>query len=94
MRVRGPSMAPALRDGDVLLVRLRAKPVPGAVVLVSWPSRPGQLSVKRAVREEPGGWVVHGDNPLATTDSRQLGPARVHGVFGWRLWPRPGRLSA
>lgn len=90
--VRGASMVPALRDGDVLLVRMGREPAPGDVVLVRWPARPQQLSVKRAVRPESGGWHVEGDNAFGSTDSRELGPARVVGVAGWRLWPRPRRL--
>lgn len=94
--VRGPSMSPALADGDVVLVTFGARPRPGAVLLVRWPARPGQLSVKRAVRAEAGAgpplWEVRGDNPFGSTDSRQLGPAVALGVVRCRLWPRPGRL--
>ena len=46
--VRGPSMSPALHDGDVVLVRFGASAQVGDVVLVRWAARPGQLSVKRA----------------------------------------------
>ena len=90
--VRGPSMAPTLSDGDVVLVRNPATPRPGDVVLVRWAARPGQLSIKRAVRPEGPGWYVRGDNVFGSTDSAQLGPATVLGVVRWRLWPRPGRL--
>ncbi|SFR10633.1 Peptidase S24-like [Lentzea waywayandensis] len=83
-------MAPALRNEDVVLVRWGAKPKPGQVVLVTWASRPGQLSVKRASHEVDGGWHVVGDNPYASTDSEHLGPAEVLGVVKARLWPRPG----
>lgn len=85
-------MVPTLRDRDVVLFRARGVPVPGAVVLVRWPGRPGQLSIKRAVRREGAGWHVEGDNGFGSTDSRELGPADVVGVVGWRLWPRPGRI--
>lgn len=87
--VRGPSMSPALSDGDVVLLRLRARPRPGAVVLVRWPQRPGQLSVKRAVGRHGDGWWVLGDNLPASTDSRQLGAADPIAVVIARLWPRP-----
>lgn len=90
--VRGPSMAPTLRDHDVVLLRTRGRPRPGAVVLVRWAARPGQLSIKRAVREQAGGWHVEGDNARGSTDSRQLGPAEVVAVVRWRLWPKPGRV--
>ena len=86
-------MAPTLRDGDVLLVSFRKRPRPGAIVLVRWRDRPGQLSVKRAVEPVGEQWFVVGDNQFASTDSRDLGPAEVLGVATFRLWPRPGRLS-
>lgn len=90
--VRGPSMSPTVRDGDVLLVRFGGAPSPGDVVLVRWSARPEQLSVKRAVRPEGEGWWVLGDNPFGSTDSRVLGPADVVGIASARMWPQPGRL--
>ena len=90
--VRGPSMSPALHDGDVVLVRFGASAQVGDVVLVRWAARPGQLSVKRAVRAVDDGWWVQGDNPFGSTDSRELGPAQVVAVACLRLWPRPGRI--
>ncbi|MFC4944030.1 S26 family signal peptidase [Pseudonocardia sp. GCM10023141] len=92
--VRGPSMSPTLGDGDVVLARFGRITRSGDVVLVRWSSRPGQLSVKRAVRPDGAGWWVLGDNPDGSTDSRTLGPADVVGVVRLRLWPRPGRLRA
>ncbi|HEY6422860.1 MAG TPA: nickel-type superoxide dismutase maturation protease [Pseudonocardiaceae bacterium] len=90
--VRGPSMSPTLSDGDVLLVSLRARPRPGAVVLVRWAHRPGQLSVKRAVGRHGNGWWVQGDNPHASTDSRHLGSATPVAVALARLHPTPRTL--
>ena len=87
--VRGPSMSPTLSDGDVLLVSLRARPRPGAVVLVRWAQRPGALSVKRAVGRHGCGWWVLGDNPAGSTDSRHLGTADPIAVVLARLWPAP-----
>ena len=92
--VHGPSMSPAVRDGDVVLVRLGAAARPGDAVLVRWASRPAQLSVKRAVRRTDDGWWVRGDNPFGSTDSDALGPAQVVAVVRARLWPRPGRVPA
>jgi signal peptidase I len=95
--VRGPSMVPALRDGDRLLVWLRVPrgtPPLGRIVIVELPERP--LSVKRLVGIDPDGRIqVEGDNEFGSTDSRTLGslPAgSIRGVVLVRLWPRPGRL--
>lgn len=94
IRVRGPSMAPTLRDGDVVLARNRRTPRTGDVVVVTWATRPGQLSVKRAAEKNDAGWHVEGDNTYSSTDSRELGPAEVHGVVVARLWPQPRLLSS
>ncbi|MFP5022727.1 S24/S26 family peptidase [Pseudonocardia phyllosphaerae] len=91
--MRGPSMSPALHDGDVVLVRFGAPVRPGDVTLVTWDDRPGQLSVKRASHPVGDRWDVRGDNPFGSTDSAALGPARVHAVARLRLWPRPGRIA-
>lgn len=90
--VRGPSMSPALHDGDVVLVRFGASVRRGDVVLVRWCDRPAQLSVKRAIRSVDSGWWVLGDNSFGSTDSRTLGAADVAAVVVARLWPRPRRL--
>jgi nickel-type superoxide dismutase maturation protease len=95
VRVTGPSMVPALRHGDVLVVRRtrpgRLPPV-GAVVVVALPDRP--LAVKRLAGVEPDGSVrVEGDNPFGSTDSRDLGALPADAVRACvlvRLWPRPG----
>jgi len=89
--VRGPSMVPALRDGDALLVWRTGRIRAGDVVVVRLPGVPG-LSVKRAVRPADGGWWVEGDNPFGSTDSRQLGPADVVGRVLLRWWPRLTRV--
>jgi nickel-type superoxide dismutase maturation protease len=92
--VRGPSMVPTFRHGDRLLVWLRVPrrtPAVGTVVLVQLPDRP--LSVKRLTAVEPDGRIrVEGDNPLGSTDSRQLGPlppSALRGVVLRRLSAAP-----
>jgi nickel-type superoxide dismutase maturation protease len=82
-------MSPTLADGDVVLIGMRARPRPGSVVVVCWPQRPGQLSIKRAVGRHGSGWWVEGDNPDASTDSRQLGTATATAVVLARVWPAP-----
>jgi SOS-response transcriptional repressor LexA len=94
-RVTGPSMSPAVRSGDRLLVRRVRSPGavrPGDVVLARFPGRPELLVVKRVRRAVPGGHWVEGDNPLVADDSRAFGVAVVVGKVIARLYPRPGRL--
>jgi phage repressor protein C with HTH and peptisase S24 domain len=91
--VHGPSMAPTLRSGDALLVR-RGGPVrAGDIVVARFRSRPDLLVVKRAVREQDGGWWVRGDNDFGTDDSRAYGVADVIGRVLCRYFPRPSRLG-
>ena len=87
--VAGASMAPTLGDGDRLLVRFGAKPRAGRLVLARFPHRPDVIVVKRAVRASGSGWLVLGDNPAESDDSRAHGPADVIGR-AWR-WRRRSR---
>jgi nickel-type superoxide dismutase maturation protease len=91
--VQGPSMAPTLRAGDALLVRRGARVRAGDVVVARFRSRPDLLVVKRAIREQDGGWWLRGDNDLVTDDSRAYGVADVIGRVLWRYFPRPSRLG-
>ena len=95
--VQGPSMAPALRHGDQLLVLLTRRAAPaGRVVVVALPD--GTLAVKRLARLDEAGRVwVEGDNPFGSTDSRTLGALPAESVRGrvlFRLWPRPGYVRS
>ena len=91
--VNGPSMVPALHSGDALLVRRGARVREGDVVVARFRARPDLLVVKRAIREEGGGWWIQGDNSLIEDDSRRYGVADVIGRVLIRYYPRPGRLS-
>ena len=89
--VTGPSMAPALRHGDAVLVRTGGRPVrPGDVVVAVFRSRPDLLVVKRAVEPRDGGWWLRGDNEFVADDSRAYGVADVPRRVVARWWPRPG----
>ncbi len=90
--VTGPSMAPAVRHGDALVVRRGGRVRAGDVVVARFRSRPELLVIKRAVREQDGGWWLRGDNSLVEDDSRAYGVADVIGRVLIRFYPRPGRL--
>jgi SOS-response transcriptional repressor LexA len=82
--VTGPSMVPALRTGDCLLVRRGARVRPGDVVVARYRSRPELLVVKRAVEPRDGGWLLASDNGFV--DAPQ-GVADVEARALARYWP-------
>jgi phage repressor protein C with HTH and peptisase S24 domain len=86
--VRGPSMVPALRDGDCVVVRRGARVRPGDVVVARYRSRPDLLVVKRAVEPADGGWLLASDNPFVDGPS---GVADVEARVLLRYWPLPVR---
>jgi phage repressor protein C with HTH and peptisase S24 domain len=88
--VQGPSMLPALRPGDCLLVRPGSGVRAGDVVVARFDARPDLLVVKRAVRPVDGRWWVESDNPAVTDDSRRYGPAQVLARAVLRYWPPAG----
>lgn len=81
VRIVGPSMEPAVRNGQRWLCsagRVR----PGQVVVFTEPDRPGMVAVKRVLHREAGGWWVEGDNQPMSRDSRAFGPVADHLVLG------------
>ena len=66
--VRGRSMEPTLYDGDRLLVRYRATPRPGGLVVVRLPDRPARGQARQP-RSTTDGWWVERDNPAEGVDS-------------------------
>jgi SOS-response transcriptional repressor LexA len=86
--VRGPSMVPALRDGDCVVVRRGGRVRPGQVVVARFRSRPELLVVKRAVEAHDGGWLLASDNPFVAGPS---GVADVEATVLLRYWPWPPR---
>ncbi len=99
--VEGSSMAPTLRANDWIVVDRhaysRAMARPGHVVLALDPRDPSREIVKRVVRVtlHNEAWL-EGDDPTASTDSREYGPVPRTLILGrvkWRYWPRPGRVG-
>lgn len=92
-RVRGSSMEPTIRDGDVVDVDPEAyadaPPQPGDVILARHPFVRDLRIVKRVARVVPEGLVLRGDNPdpLQTTDSRSYGPLPLERVLGRVVLP-------
>ncbi len=76
-------------------MRPDAEARPGEIVVARRPDRPTLEIVKRVERVlESGEYVLAGDNPATSTDSRQFGPvAREHIIarVTWRYWPLPLR---
>ncbi|MDX6198406.1 MAG: hypothetical protein QOJ79_1557 [Actinomycetota bacterium] len=91
--VTGPSMVPALRAGDCLVVRRGARVRPGDVVVGRYRSRPELLVVKRAVEAREGGWLLASDNPFVPAPE---GVADVEARAVLRYWPvsRLGRVRS
>ena len=86
-------MAPRLPSGALVVARSvnRATPLrPGDVVVAR---RPELEIVKRIQAIDAAGAIfLAGDNPAASTDSRQFGPVtrdQIVAQVQWRYWPLP-----
>ncbi len=90
VRVLGPSMEPTLLAGDRLVVLLLPSwwPVRSGQLVALRDPRPGsnRLLVKRAQSVIGRAVEFRGDNPLASTDSRTLGPVDRREVLGRPLY--------
>jgi nickel-type superoxide dismutase maturation protease len=105
VEVRGRSMAPSLLPGDRLVVEShtyqgRTARV-GEVVLAADPRRPERELIKRvaAIDEGTASAELRGDDPAASTDSREFGAVPLSAIrwrAAFRYWPpgRAGRLVA
>ena len=80
VRVRGRSMSPTYREGDVLLVVVGLPPRAGRAAVVRLPPDPAgrarPVSVKRLTRPDPeraGRWWVDSDNSGEGVSSADVG---------------------
>jgi phage repressor protein C with HTH and peptisase S24 domain len=78
-RVVGESMAPTLREGDIVFA-VRKKPRVGDIVIVNIEGREIIKRVKRV--NPPALFYLVGDNPAESTDSRVFGSVSVSSLFG------------
>lgn len=96
VRVRGRSMLPTYRDGDVLLVLRGARPRAGRAHVVHLPPDPSgrarPLSVKRLTGRDPDApdrWWVDSDNAAEGVTSFEVGSlpdAAVEALVVGRVW--------
>jgi hypothetical protein len=79
-------MLPTYREGDLLLVRVGARPAPGDVVVVRLPpdrtGAPRPVSVKRAGHREADGWWIDTDNAREGVTSFDVGLVPDDAVLG------------
>lgn len=99
VRVTGRSMSPTLEPGDLVAVTsLRRRPGRGEIVVLRRSEGPEMIKRVGALEGERFGGdpvplasvVVEGDNPTASTDSREFGPipeAAIAGRARLVYWP-------
>ena len=79
-------MEPGLHEGQSVLLNPRAYakalPSPGDVILMRHPKQAELIVVKRLAYLEGDGAYVLGDNPVASTDSRNYGLVPLTHVLG------------
>lgn len=86
-RVSGPSMMPFLQPGEEVLIDPAAyrnsNPDLGDVVVAEHPKQPGLRLVKRVIAVlDTGDCLLIGDNPDASTDSRNFGAVSRKNILG------------
>ena len=83
--IRGDSMLPTLRQGQLVLFASGRAAKVGDIVMVR---HNGVEKIKRVARLEGGRVYLLGDNPDASTDSRHFGWLGIEVIRGVLLWPR------
>jgi nickel-type superoxide dismutase maturation protease len=89
-------MAPLLRPGSLIVAQPidpQTKLQVGDVVVARRPDRPALDIIKRIESvTEAGSFLLAGDNPSASTDSRHFGAVTRDQIVArvrWRYWPLP-----
>lgn len=81
-RISGNSMQPLLKPGDEVLIAPGATPVPGDIVVARHPFRRDVRLIKRVQAVVGDRYVLTGDNPAESTDSRTFGPVAAEQIIG------------
>jgi len=97
LEIAGDSMLPSLRPGERVLVVRGLAVHAGVLVAVRDPRDPARMLVKRVEGMIGEDVYLAGDNPDASTDSREFGAVARSGIEGrvvYRYWPaeRAGSL--
>ena len=86
LRVVGPSMEGTLKEGDLVTYKkLNPKNIDleiGDIVVAFHPKIKNKLIIKRIHRIYQNKFDLRGDNPLSSTDSRELGLIELNLIIG------------
>lgn len=78
-------MSPALEPGQLVVGRMTNDLKPGDVVIVS---HDGLEKIKRIERQQGDLLYLLGDNPSASTDSRDFGWVEGKAIVAKVVWPK------
>lgn len=78
-------MAPSLQPGQLVVGRTTRELSPGDVVIVS---HDGLEKIKRIERQQGDLLYLLGDNPAASTDSRNFGWVQAASIVAKVVWPK------
>ncbi|PLS81762.1 hypothetical protein CYG49_01290, partial [Candidatus Saccharibacteria bacterium] len=78
-RVVGDSMLPTLLPGHIVIAKKNKKPQIGAIVIAMISDRE---VIKRVASHSDRGYILLGDNPADSTDSRMYGAVSEQHIFG------------
>ena len=81
--IKGNSMFPALKSGDGVIFNPELEPETGDIILFHHPFIQNLKVVKRIAEiTSEGNFIVRGDNPQESTDSRSYGAILAKDVLG------------
>lgn len=78
-------MEPVLKEGQLVVGRFTRELRPGDVVIVS---HDGMEKIKRIERQQGDLLYLLGDNPAASTDSRDFGWVEGKAIVAKVVWPK------